>query len=74
MRAPEISILTVRVPWQFFSTSPWSETSVHALFGAGKLFVNPPDMRDDLLHCDVTEQIIRGFYEVHYELRRVFLL
>jgi GxxExxY protein len=30
-------------------------------------------MRDDLLHGDVTEQIIGGFYEVHYELGGGFL-
>ena len=34
---------------------------------------DPPDMRDDLLHGDVTEQIIGGFYEVHYELGGGFL-
>jgi GxxExxY protein len=30
-------------------------------------------MRDDLLNGDVTEQIIGGFYEVHYELGGGFL-
>jgi GxxExxY protein len=30
-------------------------------------------MLDDLLHRDVTEQIIGGFYEVHYELGGGFL-
>jgi GxxExxY protein len=30
-------------------------------------------MRDDLLHGEVTEQIIGGFYEVHYELGGGFL-
>jgi GxxExxY protein len=43
------------------------------VFDAGKFFVDPADMLDDLLHRDVTEHIIGGFYEVHYELGGGFL-
>jgi len=42
-------------------------------FGSGRVLEEPADMRDDLLHRDVTEQIIGGFYEVHYELGGGFL-